>query len=448
MLVRQINILFTLSTFIITMIFFIAFDFFTSNIFLYQNHQQLKLAHLSLIDSIKTNNVDKDINEYEYAGFLFIYTENGKINKVYDENNNFTKYKGDILYSQIETSDFLKEVKISNIGTYTDPWEKEEFSKTTEIDSTPYFFRGTILTNKTSNQIIQIYSVSSNTYSNTLKDAFLRYFLLLFTTIILLGNLIIYIWTNRVSARIKNLRNVIKKLPLTNYQEKIEIEGNDELDSITNEIEKMRDQINRNEQTKRNIIQNVSHDFKTPIAVIVSYAQAIKDGISTIEDLDIIINEADKLNERVLKLISYNKQEYLEKTQEIMPLLIKDVLEKIIKKHQFKFSGKILLKADDTKYKIKENDLENMIDNIVENAIRYAKTKILIKLENGVIEIYNDGPKLTKKEEQTIFMLYEKGNKGQSGVGLNIAQQIANHYRLSLRASNLSEGVVFIIEPL
>ena len=46
------------------------------------------------------------------------------------------------------------------------------------------------------------------------------------------------------------------------------------------------------------MIQNISHDFKTPIAVIQSYAEAIRDGIATLEDTNIIIKQADLLNRK------------------------------------------------------------------------------------------------------------------------------------------------------
>ena len=78
------------------------------------------------------------------------------------------------------------------------------------------------------------------------------------------------------------------------YQETIDIEAAYEIKSLAKAIDNMRNEIRNNEQTKREMMQNLGHDLKTPIAVIRSYAEAILDGVEEKESLNVIIEQSDK----------------------------------------------------------------------------------------------------------------------------------------------------------
>ena len=79
----------------------------------------------------------------------------------------------------------------------------------------------------------------------------------------------------------------------------------------------MREEILKNDEVKQEMLQNLSHDIKTPIAVIKSYSEAIKDGITDVDDLNIIIEQTDILSDKVKKLLEWNRIEYIdEKSKE------------------------------------------------------------------------------------------------------------------------------------
>ena len=89
-----------------------------------------------------------------------------------------------------------------------------------------------------------------------------------------------------------------------------------------------------------------------------------------------------------------------------------------------------------------------MQSNIVENAIRYAKTIIKIKLHNKKLTFFNDGEPISEKFIQSRFKPYEKGDRGQFGLGMSIVQKTAQHFNLNLIVENVENGVEFTIEPL
>ena len=210
----------------------------------------------------------------------------------------------------------------------------------------------------------------------------------------------------------------------------------------------MRRQIEQSEKTKQEMLQNVSHDFKTPIAVIQSYAEAISDGISDPKEAAIIIKQAELLNQKVKQLMELNKLEYLKSQQEYEVIKIKDIIINIVNNQKYRSNLEFIVDLDDSSYYgIKEN-FYTAFNNIVDNAIRYAKTKIIITLKNKKLTFYNDGEPISQKFIDQMFKPYEKGQKGQFGLGMSIVQKTCTHFNLKLSVENIDEGVRFTIEPL
>jgi two-component system sensor histidine kinase CssS len=269
-----------------------------------------------------------------------------------------------------------------------------------------------------------------------------------FAVIIVVGNVILALWSREMTKRIKNLSNQVKKLGETGYQKQIEITGNDEISDLGNNVEQMRLEIEHNERTKQEMFQNLSHDFKTPISVIRSYAEAIEDEISDSSDASIIIEQAGKLQEKVRRLLEYNKLEYIDSTIPLEEVKLKNVIKEVLDDYRIILSKfKVIVKYDDTIFKGLRENWITVVSNILDNATRYAKSKIIIRLKNNKLSMYNDGPPIEQKYISALFKPYEKGTKGQFGLGMSIVQKTVNRFGYRLSVENISGGVVFTIEP-
>ena len=86
------------------------------------------------------------------------------------------------------------------------------------------------------------------------------------------------------------------------------------------------------------------------------------------------------------------------------------------------------------------------VENIVDNAYRYVDKKIKIILKNDYLEIYNDGEPIDNDNIEALFQPYEKGTKGQFGLGLSIVHKTCTMYGYNVAAVNQETGVSFIIE--
>ena len=200
------------------------------------------------------------------------------------------------------------------------------------------------------------------------------------------------------------------------------------------------------------MIQNISHDLKTPIATIKSYGESIKDGIYPYETLeksvDVIIEHANRLENKVQSLIILNKMGYLaDSIDEGDNLLMNDVVDKVLLslkviRPEIEFVTEL---DEDVYFHGEEEPWRIVIENLVDNAIRYAKSYVKVVLKDKEIQVENDGSKIDFDRIDSIFRPYEKGDDGKFGLGLSIVYKVVNTYGYKVRAENLSDGVRFRI---
>lgn len=414
-LATQLNLIFSLVTLLTSLIFIVALNRVFSEFRVSQNELQLS-AYLNEVRSNMSNPPESEYNGYIIAqGSNVVSSDNIEVL--------------DNHYTEVEVAQMML------------VWPGQE--RVLQIDGDNYYFRidrrpgGTNIIVFTSEDYL---SVFGNAFSTLMRISFIA--------LVLLGNVIILMWSRITVERIKRLQGEVQVLRRNNYQEPIEIDGNDEITELAKTIEKMRQEIQYAEKSKQEMLQNISHDFKTPIAVIQSYAEAIGDGVSDISEAEVIIKQAEMLNQKVKQLLELNKLEYLKDSSEFEDVRIKDVIINIVNNQKYRTSIAFVTELDDSTYfGIKEN-FYTAFSNIIDNALRYAKTKITITLKNKKLTFFNDGEPISDKFIDHVFRPYEKGQNGQFGLGMSIVQKTCAHFNLLLKVENINDGVMFTIEPL
>lgn len=223
----------------------------------------------------------------------------------------------------------------------------------------------------------------------------------------------------------------------------------DEIGVVANALVDMREEIEKQEKTKEEMIHNISHDLKTPIALIKTYSQSVKDDIYPYGDkdssMDVILENADRLEHRVKDLLYLNRLDYLNSSsQEFVTFEMKDLLEHIVEQLKTMVDFTIETSLDDVMF-VGDSELWRVaIENIITNATRYAKSLIRITLKKDYLCIYNDGEPIDETLIDDLFQPYVKGVKGQFGLGLSIAYKTADMYGYDLTAHNDNPGVSFI----
>lgn len=298
---------------------------------------------------------------------------------------------------------------------------------------------------------LKTYSIiftDSKFISRWVKDVVLKINILFFV-IILLSVFVIYLWSNNFVRRIRLIQNHLFNLPKNKYEKKFLDDSLDEIGELSRSVEEMRLEIYDNEKTKQEMLQNISHDFKTPIAVIKSYAEAQLDGMADENSSRVIIAQAELLGKRVNKLLQYNSLEYLSKDKEFEYVDMNVIILELVNSYKYQTNINFELElTDDICFLGYKENWYTVVDNIIDNAKRYAKTKIKIVLKQDRLRIYNDGEHIDETFIKNNFKPYEKGHHGQFGLGMSIVQKTVIFFNYSLKVVNDPIGVSFIIEKI
>jgi two-component system, OmpR family, sensor histidine kinase CssS len=418
----QFYIIFTVVILLTSLFFTLGMNYVFEDFRSEQNRNQLSTYADNVFEAYLNEGLDSPFLRSEYNGYV-IY-KNGI--KQYDSQ------------FQIIESVYTQQQLYLRMNV----WLSNEKTETYEEDT--YYFHLTRF-----QEDILIVTFTDNTYLENLGVSFNVILRISFISIVLLGNTTILVWSRIMLDRIRKLQGEVTKLSANNYRVPIEVVGEDEISELANRIETMRKEIESNEKTKQEMIQNISHDFKTPIAVIQSYAEAIRDGIADIEDTKIITKQADILNHKVKQLIELTKLEHAVTEQERAHIKISEVIEHIYDQQKFRRDDiQFILELDNSTYFGVYDYFLSAFSNIVDNMLRYAKNTIHITLKQNVLTFENNGEHIEDHLIQTIFKPYEKGPKGQFGLGLSIVKRTMDLFKLSIEVHNTKEGVAFKIMPL
>ena len=300
-----------------------------------------------------------------------------------------------------------------------------------------------------SNDITKI-AIANDRYINETKTSIISaIFPLVLGTFLLIG-LMLVIWSSIVVKKIERLKNKIDNIDNPDYNHKIDFTVDDEIKSLALAIEDMRISLISQEKYRNQMYQNISHDFKTPLTVIKSYLEAVEDGVEDQQDAFPIIKEqTEKLEQKVHSLLYLNKLDYLKESDTVKNELIN--MEKIVNQEveKFKFHRKdVKFETSIDKrsnYYGSEEKWEAILDNILSNFMRYAKSLIKITAKQNKMILYNDGENIDEDFIEGMFTPFRKGIKGEFGLGLSIVKKALNLMGYQIIAKNEKKGVSFII---
>jgi len=300
-------------------------------------------------------------------------------------------------------------------------------------------------------------SYTSNNYRNEQIGTLFRNLSLLLIALMLVSWLPC-IWLARyLSKPFSVMEKQINRISEHDWHEPFDLDRKDEIGRLAKAFETMRQRLVQQDQAQQSYLQNTSHELKTPVMVIHSYAHSIKDGFypkGTIENtIETIISEAERLDKQIHSLLNLNRLQYIRSTARqsaMKPMDIRAVLEDVVERLRYRrpelhwsFEMPIwFITGNEEQWKV-------VFENIIDNQIRYASSEILISAENDniaralTVEIYNDGPPMEASLLQDVFDPFKMGPHGRFGLGLAIVKQILNNIGAQIEIVNKNSGVAF-----
>lgn len=301
------------------------------------------------------------------------------------------------------------------------------------------------------NETTNLVTTISVSYQNSFRDILLK--TVLWTILILLGInlLVLFLWVFSIIKPLVDIREYLKGIGKPRY-EVLELNREDEIGDVARAVVEMEKQIERQEQVKMEMVHNISHDLKTPITAIKTYSESIKDGIypyGTLErSVDVILENAERLEKKAESLLLINRIDATEdQPLKIVEVDMQEVVSKAIlslvvvrPEIQLKTNTRdIFLPGDYEAWRV-------VVENLLDNALRYAKSIIVVTVDDNGLYVYNDGSHLDESNISVLFKAYEKGNDGKFGLGLSIVDRLARKMGYIARAQNARGGVIFSIE--
>ena len=459
------------------------------------------------------------INSFVLEKF-YMYSKQKKLLLGYEVVNNY--YKGNSPNIDIESE--LEKISINNDFDILIKNDKNEILYITNKDfSNNISFHGIVSLNKNETNIIykndklQIINVDDNknglnfiTLEGKLDNGYLLYMRLAVTSIkesvkisndflclmggiiIIISGIIVSIISRHFTKPISEISEIADKMSKLDFSKKYIDNGiDDEIGKLGKSINLMSDKLEKTitrlrqnnielerdieekskiDEMRKQFISDVSHELKTPISLIQGYAEGLVENVTTDEEnkkfyAEVILDEAEKMDTLVKRLLELMKLEYGEKQFEDKEFNIIELIQEVIRKQKVILDEKqINVKIENTKpIYVKADDfyIEQVLTNYLTNAIKNVQEvdgkkeiNILIqKKEDKVrIKVANTGKQIPEEDIPRIwnrfYKIDESRNRqdGGTGIGLAIVKAIMNNYQNEYGVNNLDNGVEFYFE--
>ncbi len=229
----------------------------------------------------------------------------------------------------------------------------------------------------------------------------------------------------------------------------------------------MRKSLVEAQNRKNKFIMGISHDLRTPVAVIKGYIEAIQDGLISepdeiLETMNMMEDKATKLENMINTLISYTKMESSEIKEKLVVSSITKIIENfskgaVITGGIYKRNIVIDFNLDqDYKVPLDEQLVARLFENLYSNAIRYSKENDTITItsykegSNIVVKVADTGIGIAKEDLKNIFDLFYRGTNSRReegmGIGLSVVKNIVDVHGWKIEVqSEKDKGSCFII---
>ncbi|WP_377866299.1 sensor histidine kinase [Bacillus sp. R86525] len=311
-----------------------------------------------------------------------------------------------------------------------------------------------------------------------LKDYYVYALIIVFLVIILLS----FYYSKIIVKPLIKINRVTKKMANFDFSEKLPVSADDEIGGLSGSINtlsvNLKDRIDRLnvantklqqdiererqlEKTRKEFISGVSHELKTPLSVIRSFAEGIKDGVSkdTTYYTDVILEETENMNRLIVEMLELAKLESGTYKLDMSTFSIGELVQQVYAKLSFSMEEKHLqvdVQADSSLFvKANRSRIEQVVVNLLSNAIRYTPdgerihVSVVETEDNVKIEIENTGNPIPEESLEKIWDRFYRldasrsRHTGGTGLGLSIVKNILDLHHAEYGVYNTTNSVVF-----
>ena len=476
----------TLSTTVLLIILFLIIvnNFALEKFYLYKKQNTLKSVYESLNDYYKTPEQNNDIQtELEKLSiknnFDILIKDNNGIN-LYTTNKNFSTVIGSI-------NDILDKISEGKVLESNDNFtiKKQRDSK----NGLSYM----MLSGKLENGYFLYIRIPLNSIQDSVSISN-NFLLMMAGFTILIASIMVTIVSRKFTEPILELNNIAKKMSNLDFSQKYQVtNARDEINDLGRSINTMSDKLERTikqlrssnielerdieekskiDEMRKTFISDVSHELKTPIALIQGYSEGLLENVNSDEEsrkfyAEVILDETNKMDKLVKQLLELMKLEYGKREFHNKEFNIVELEKEVIRKTNVMIEEKQAeIKFDDSEeIQVFADDfyIEQVLTNYLTNAIKNVKEMYgekYIKISNGILEeenkvcikVFNTGEKISEENLNRIWNRFYKADEsrhredGGTGIGLAFVKAIMGNYDNKYGVNNLENGVEFYFE--
>ena len=311
---------------------------------------------------------------------------------------------------------------------------------------------------------------------------------------ILIAAVIVSYVSRKFTDPILELNDIAKKMSNLDFSHKYRIKDvDDEINNLGRSINVMSDKLERTinqlrnsnielekdieekskiDEMRKSFISDVSHELKTPIALIQGYSEGLLENVNTDEEsrkfyAEVILDETNKMDKLVKQLLELMKLEYGKRQFNDKKFNIVEVEKEVVRK------SKVMLEEKKVKIEVNLSEeinvfaddfyIEQVISNYITNAIKHVKEidgKKVISIVNEVnieknkvrVKIFNTGENIAEEHINRIWNRFYKVDEsrnrtdGGTGIGLSFVKAIMNNYGNRYGVTNKDDGVEFYFD--
>lgn len=305
---------------------------------------------------------------------------------------------------------------------------------------------------------------------------------------IIVGGVLVWLLSRRITQPLMELTRLSQEMANLNFDAKYTSGGADEigilgsnfnrmseqlektiseLKSANNQLQKDIEQKEKMEEMRNEFLGNVSHELKTPIALIQGYAEGLKEGVNDDPEsrefyCEVIMGEADKMNRMVKNLLTLNQLEFGSDEVQFERFDIVGLVKGVIA------SCDILIRQADAAVDFiadekldvwaDEFKTEQVVRNYLTNAIHHVENEKRIEVrirkvdDKARITVFNSGKPIPEEDIPKLWDKFYKVDKahtreyGGNGIGLSIVKAIMESFHQKYGVRNFDNGVEFWFE--
>lgn len=306
--------------------------------------------------------------------------------------------------------------------------------------------------------------------------------------VLIVGALVVQLMSRKIAGPILELAALSERMCSLDFNVKFSGEGSDEvaflgnhmnqlsetlektiseLKTANNELQRDIEQKEKNDEMRKEFLSNISHELKTPIALIQGYAEGLQECINDDAEsrsfyCEVIMDEAAKMNTMVKNLLTLNELEFGKENVTMERFNVAAMLHNMLQSRAILFEQKEVHLVFEEKHPVfvwaDEARLEEVLNNYISNALNHVDGERIIKItiEKKVckvrIGVFNTGRPIPEEDLERIWDKFYKVDKartreyGGSGVGLSIVKAIMESMHQPYGVVNYDNGVEFWVE--